>query len=196
FNLLNKGSHLFYSFSRYKFASKMVGQNKTVLELGCSEALGTLLIAQNNCRVKAVDFDHEAINWSKEQLTAENLEFVEDEFLGKTYGAYDAVVSLDVIEHILPENEETYVDTIHGNLNETGMCVVGTPNITAQEYASKASKDGHINLFSAERLKKLFLKKFRNVFVFGMNDEVVHTGYYPMSHYLMLLACFPRDKQK
>ncbi|MCP4151502.1 MAG: class I SAM-dependent methyltransferase, partial [bacterium] len=78
YNLLNKGSHLFFSFSRYKFAAKMVNDNKNVLELGCSEALGTLLFTQNNCRVKAVDFDHEAIDWSKKHLTSEKLKFMED----------------------------------------------------------------------------------------------------------------------
>ena len=30
---------------------------------------------------------------------------------------------------------------------------------------------------------------FHNVFVFSMNDEVVHTGYFPMAHYLLALGC-------
>jgi hypothetical protein len=29
---------------------------------------------------------------------------------------------------------------------------------------------------------------FHNVFVFSMNDEVVHTGYYPMAHYLFAVC--------
>ena len=29
---------------------------------------------------------------------------------------------------------------------------------------------------------------FENVFVFGMNDEVVHTGFYPMCHYIFVLG--------
>ena len=32
---------------------------------------------------------------------------------------------------------------------------------------------------------------FRNVFIFSMNDEVVHTGFYPMAHYLFALCCHP-----
>jgi hypothetical protein len=31
------------------------------------------------------------------------------------------------------------------------------------------------------------------VFVFSMNDEVVHTGFYPMAHYLLAVACHRRD---
>jgi hypothetical protein len=40
-----------------------------------------------------------------------------------------------------------------------------------------------VNLHSHESLKRLGSIYFRNVFMFGMNDEVVHTGYGPMSHY-------------
>jgi len=34
---------------------------------------------------------------------------------------------------------------------------------------------------------------FHQSFLFGVNDEVVHTGFYPMCHYLMALGCSPRD---
>jgi hypothetical protein len=29
---------------------------------------------------------------------------------------------------------------------------------------------------------------FENVFVFSMNDEVVHTGFTPMAHYLLAIG--------
>jgi hypothetical protein len=29
---------------------------------------------------------------------------------------------------------------------------------------------------------------FQNVFVFSMNDEVVHTGFSPMAHYLFAMG--------
>ena len=38
-------------------------------------------------------------------------------------------------------------------------------------------------------LKSLLSKYFHNVFIFSMNDEVVHTGFYPMAHYLFALCC-------
>ena len=43
----------------------------------------------------------------------------------------------------------------------------------------------HIHLQLMEReLKKLMQHYFHNVFMFSMNDEVVHTGFHPMAHYL------------
>ncbi|MFM8835604.1 MAG: methyltransferase type 12, partial [Actinomycetota bacterium] len=31
-------------------------------------------------------------------------------------------------------------------------------------------------------------KYFHSVFMFSMNDEVVHTGFFPMSHYLIAVC--------
>ncbi len=38
-------------------------------------------------------------------------------------------------------------------------------------------------------MKALLEHYFENVFLFSMNDEVVHTGYYPMAHYLFAVCC-------
>lgn len=46
----------------------------------------------------------------------------------------------------------------------------------------------HINLYSHERLKGLMCGYFHNVFMFGMNDEVVHTGFPSMAHYLFAVG--------
>jgi hypothetical protein len=43
-------------------------------------------------------------------------------------------------------------------------------------------------LKSAPEKKKLFEKYFNFVWIFSMNDEVVHTGYYPMAHYLFAVC--------
>ena len=63
------------------------------------------------------------------------------------------------------------------------------PSIESQKYASEGSKRGHVNCKTGNKLKELLSKHFCNVFVFSMNDEVVHTGFYPMAHYLIGLCC-------
>ncbi len=73
-------------------------------------------------------------------------------------------------------------------LTRDGVCIIGTPNISAHVHASPASREGHINLKSADTLKALLSRHFANVFIFSMNDEVVHTGFYPMAHYLIALC--------
>ncbi|MGI8965461.1 MAG: SAM-dependent methyltransferase, partial [Limisphaerales bacterium] len=69
------------------------------------------------------------------------------------------------------------------------VCLLGTPSLESQVYASPASKEGHVNCKDAAGFKFLMSKFFHNVFIFSMNDEVVHTGFHPMAHYLWALCC-------
>ena len=69
-----------------------------------------------------------------------------------------------------------------------GIAVIGTPNIAADAFASPPSRAGHINLFTHERLLATLERFFTHVFLFSMNDEMVHTGFYPMAHYFMALC--------
>jgi len=189
---LNMPRQLLFKYSRYKFCAKMIGEipKVRILELGCGEGLGTILLAENCHEVVGIDIDNDAIEWAKVTLKEKsNLYFETDDFIGKTYGIFDVVVLLDVIEHIPKESEKEMFEGIVNNLSNDGYCIVGTPNITASVYASSPSKVGHINLFDAERLRDAMSKYFKNVFMFGMNDEVVHTGFYPMCQYLLVIGC-------
>lgn len=182
----------FFTYARYKFATRLLGEDPKlrVLELGCNEGLGTLLFTESGHSVTAVDFDGEAIAWAQENLTAQSdLVFMHEDFIGKSYPVHDATVLLDVIEHIPQSEESRLFDTITSSMHEDGFCIIGTPNTSAQQYSSETSRAGHINLYSPERLKKTMQEHFRNVFIFGMNDEVVHTGFYAMCHYIVALGC-------
>jgi 2-polyprenyl-3-methyl-5-hydroxy-6-metoxy-1,4-benzoquinol methylase len=177
-----------FALSHYKFAAKLIGPGKSVLEVGCNDGLGTLFLGESAKKVVAVDIDETAIQEAKESYENEIMEFRHLNFLNAQIGQFDAVVSLDVVEHIYPENEDTYFKTIHENLKTHGICIVGTPNKTSEKYASEPSKIGHVNLFEWDRFKAAMEKYFHNVFIFSGNDEMIHTGYYPMAHYLIGLG--------
>src|SRR3989337_2068954 len=80
--LLVDAKHVLFTLSRYKFAAKMIGVDSpyTVVELGCNEGLGSLLLSQFAMKVVGVDFDQRAINWATENLTNEKLEFISMDF--------------------------------------------------------------------------------------------------------------------
>jgi len=186
--------HLLFVLARYKFAARLLPEARPlrVLELGCNEGLGGLLLIERGHQLTAVDFDESAIASAERAFGDSGIRWVCDDFLGKKYGEHDAVVSIDVIEHIDPADEDRYMETVVGNLREHGFAVIGTPNDAASQYASKASQIGHVNLFTHDRLSTLMNRYFHQSFLFGVNDEVVHTGFYPMCHYLMALGCSPR----
>ncbi|MCB1085252.1 MAG: class I SAM-dependent methyltransferase [Chlamydiia bacterium] len=193
FNFRNDPKRLGFVLSRYKFAAKMLGKREGVLELGCSDGIGATILAENAEKYVGIDLDEPALKAAKENLDEDKFVFKFDDFMGKTYGKFDGVVSLDVVEHILPEFEAQYFETIYSNITESGICVVGTPNITSAPYASKASHLGHVNMFSHERLITTMKKYFHQVFPFGMNDEIMHTGYAPMAHYIFCVACHKKE---
>lgn len=195
FNLRRDPKRLAFVLSRYKFAAKMAagGSARRILELGCSEGIGVPILAEFAEHYTGVDLDAEAIETARRNWGASHRTFIAEDFGGRSYGSFDAVVSLDVVEHIEPESEDLYFDTIAANLEADGIAIVGTPNKTADVYASPMSKIGHVNLFDGQHLSGALTRLFHNVFLFGINDEVVHTGFTPMAHYLVGIGCNRRS---
>jgi 2-polyprenyl-3-methyl-5-hydroxy-6-metoxy-1,4-benzoquinol methylase len=196
FNYIHSPRHLLHSLSRYKFASKIIGNNKRILEVGCSDGFCTTILSENSKEVIAIDIDEIAIAETFNPLNESNIEFKCVDITNSndvdSIGIFDAAVSMDVIEHIPQKDEDEFLDAICDLLISDGVCIIGTPNITASQYASKPSMDGHINLFDADRLIKIMSDRFKKVILFSMNDEVVHTGYHAMAHYLICVGIFKK----
>jgi 2-polyprenyl-3-methyl-5-hydroxy-6-metoxy-1,4-benzoquinol methylase len=188
--------HLLFTLSRYKFVAKMMAGRDRVLEVGCSDGFATRLVAQSVKFVLGVDFDAQFISDAIERKSERwPIEFrVHDVLASPVPGAFDGAYALDVIEHILPEREDRFLQNICSSLSASGILVIGTPSLASQQYASPQSKDGHVNCKTAEQLKSTLLRHFGQVFIFSMNDEVVHTGYTNMAHYYMALCCSPVTK--
>ena len=185
---------LLHLLSYYKFAAKMIGQQKRILEIGCSEGFGTMLLAEHASDVLGIDLDSDAIAVANATVASPKLRFEVADVLTGALGTFDAAVTLDVIEHIYPLHEDAFLKSIVASLEpERGVLVIGTPNITSHQYASAVSRRGHVNLFSAERLQELASRHFDRVFLFSANDEMVHTGFSPMAHYLIALCVGPRN---
>lgn len=180
-----------FTLARYKFVAKMLAGAERVLEVGCADAFGTRLVQQSVARVTAVDFDPVFIDDVKARLDpAWPMEcFVHDLLEGPVPGQFDAIYSLDVLEHIDPDREAQFISSMLKSLDPTGVMVVGMPSLESQAYASPQSKVGHVNCKSGADFKALMKRYFSNVFLFSMNDEIVHTGFYPMAHYLIALCC-------
>ena len=193
-DLRNDPRHLAFVLARYKFCAKMLAGKRRVLEVGCGDAFGLPLVAQSVGHVHAVDWDQRQLDGNAERLRhLSNVSYGLHDFNeGPLQATFDAIYWVDVIEHIEPDREAAFLDNLMASLEPGGVMVTGTPNVTAAEYASPASKIHHINLKGSEELRESMLERFENVFMFGMNDEVLHTGYGPMSHYVWSVAAGPR----
>ncbi|NDD62382.1 MAG: class I SAM-dependent methyltransferase [Acidobacteria bacterium] len=176
--------------SRYKFVSKMLSGKKKALEVGCGDAFGTRIVQQEVGSICGIDFDEVFIRDVQERMEKEqwgrwNLELrVHDMLSGPVSGDYDCAYSLDVLEHISKTEEDLFMKNLCDSVSADAVVIIGMPSLQSQEYASEGSKAGHVNCKDGTELKTFLLRFFHNVFVFSMNDEVVHTGFYPMAHYL------------
>ena len=181
-----------HSMSYYKFAARLIGEGKRVLDLGCGEGLGTWLLAAECGYAAGVDLDEDAIGKAQNNWNDPRVAFHCKDFLDADLGQLDAIVSFDVIEHILPQNTHRFFQKIMDCLVHNGIAIIGTPNISSHRYASKITRIGHVNLYSGDRLENQMSQYFHHVFMFGANDEVVHTGFLPMAHYLITVGCGKR----
>jgi 2-polyprenyl-3-methyl-5-hydroxy-6-metoxy-1,4-benzoquinol methylase len=182
--------HVLFSLSRYKFCSKMLSGKTALFEAGCGDGSGVPILMQEVGSYFGVDLEEIYISQSQERYADwDNVEFAALDLTKQKPGKqFDACISLDVIEHIPFEDEAEFMKALCSNLTKDAVCIVGTPNITADQFACKTSKIGHINLKSHKTLRQTMEAHFSNVFLFSMNDEVVRTGYYPMSHYLFAVG--------
>ena len=187
---LNDPKTLLFCLSRYKFVSKMLAGKKNVLEVGCGEALGSPLVAQNVKKLLCLDITDEDIANNKKRLKKfKNIKFEKHDFgIRKYKKKFDAAYLLDVFEHIEPKKGKNFLKNIKNSLKKNSILIIGVPNVTSHKYASKNSKKNHINMMNQEQLKKMLSEFFDYNFVFGMNDEVLHTGFNQMSHYIFLLS--------
>ena len=184
--------HNLFTLARYKFCSKMLAEKKHLVEVGCGDGFGFDLVHREvkPDSLTCVDFDQLVIEDNRRRLAGyAGVEFLALDIAQQSLpGQYDGGWSADVIEHIYPADEMAFLDNILASLTKDAVFVMGTPNAAAAAYASEASQASHVNLKDAQSLRALMARRFQNVFMFSMNDEVVHTGYAPMAHYLFAVG--------
>jgi len=190
YSLLHDPKHMCFVLARYKFCAKMMEGKESILEIGCGDGFGIPIIAQSAKNVLGIDVDNRLISGNRQRLKKiKNIEFQKID-ISKTVPKkkFDAAFSIDVIEHLDPQLERPFMKNICKCLKKDGVCIIGTPNKDANRYATPRSAIQHINLKTHKTLRKLMGDYYKNVFVFSMNDEIVHTGYGPMAHYLFAVG--------
>ncbi len=182
----NDPRHVLFTMARYKFVAKMFEGFPRVLEIGCGDEIGAPIVKQTVGEWVGIDKDSTGLREGKwlDIVWSDDIEI----------GGFDGIFSLDVLEHIPEINEHIFIRNSLKHLNAYGVLLVGTPSLESQQYASPQSRRGHVNVKSHDGLRRLMLEYFHNVFMFSMNDEVVHTGFGPMAHYLIALCTGNRNR--
>lgn len=169
-----------FTAARYKFVAKMLEGKKSVLEVGCGDAFFSRVVRQHLAKeacLQVVDINRGYIGSAKKNNPKDGRWRIypgDWDILESPLGPFEAVYCLDLFEHIREE------DKLLGNLAKCApVCIVGAPSLESQAYASEISKLEHVNCKTKEGLREAMQRHFSQVFMFGMNDEVLHTGMMP-----------------
>lgn len=191
---LDDPKRLAFTFARYKFVAKMLEGRNNVLEVGCGDAFASRIVRQAVNKLTGIDIDpsfiEDANSRNSEQwpIICKQHNILASPILE----CFDGAFSLDVMEHIPVAQENIFITNILQSITSQGVVVIGMPSLQSQPYASEQSKIGHINCKDQKDFKSLMEKYFHYVFMFAMNDEVLHTGYHAMAHYNFALCCEKR----
>lgn len=190
YSWLDDPKRLGFSFARYKFVSKMLDGYSNVLEAGCADGFASRIVAQAVGKLVAVDIVDAYIESARRTASGRwPIDFrCHDMLKGPVAGTFDGAYSLDVLEHIPASDERRFLENMIASLTPQGLCIVGMPSLQSQVYASKLSKQNHVNCKDQRDFKSLMKTYFHTVLAFSANDEVIHTGYHAMSHYNLMVC--------
>lgn len=152
--------------SYYKFATKMIGASKRVLDVGCQDGLGTYLLGKQCGFAKGIDIDATAIEIAKENYPDQCVEFfTKDIYQTSSSEKWDAIVHF---QEKPSEKFESLCTKIFSQLQPLGITILGFPNSPSNV--------------------ELLDQYCSQVLVFGANDEVIHTDPHN-APYIITIGC-------
>lgn len=154
--------HLLHSQTYYKFAAKMIGKSKRVIDVGCSEGLGTYVLGKECGYAKGIDSDAMAIRSAKSNFSSDSIQF-EERKLPSGAETYDAAISFSKDSLFL-------LKPLTDCIAAEGLVIVGTQSS------------------APDSLEEQMRKYFQFVFIFAANGEIVRTGCLSLANYLIAIG--------
>ena len=135
---------------RYERAMQYLAAHgkKSVLDLGCSAGYGSSLMSSRGFRVCGIDRNRKSIELAKKRYPGIDFRAADGGSVMKK--KYDAVVALDVIEHM--DNHRETIEKWLGMLGPGGLLIISTPNF---KY-SKCRNRFHKKEFTIGEIREMF----------------------------------------
>lgn len=136
---------------RYEFAAKYLTEHgvKTVIDAGCGNGYGSRILAEAGLKVTAIDVSAEAIAFARHYYRHDAIEYSVADIATFYYPKADAIVALEVVEHI--------ADAI-GLLIRFGevapLLIMSVPNENVTPFAAH-SAPYHFRHYTPEQLAEL-----------------------------------------
>ena len=158
-------SDLYYEHvSRYLVAAAFA-PGKRVLDLGCGCGYGAALLADRGAaEVVGVDASAEAIEYCRARYARPQARFevMDATALGFDDGAFDVVVSFEVLEHLA--DHARFLDEAARVLAAGGVFLVSTPNVEWTDLSGvRPPNPFHVKELGRAEFEGVLVARFRNV---------------------------------
>jgi len=154
-------------FHRYLWAQPLVA-GRRVLDLASGEGFGSALLADRAHAVVGVDNDARAIEHSRANYAAPNLEFAvasADDLSAFPDSSFGAVVAFEMIEHV--PDQEAVLREVARVLAPGGLLIVSTPERRAYSDATGFANPYHTHELTQEEFAALLESRFADVALFA-----------------------------
>ena len=180
FGYTNIGNYARFSIFKNLVKSLPVHQFKRVMDLGCGYGEYAIGLAKSypNLKVHALDIDEKRIDTveyavRKAQLT--NITTHTSKIQNNQEGNFDLIYSVDVFEHILPE--EMPFNSCFGRLRPGGYLLVKIPNIEQKTIFPSRLFEEHQTWLDDEHVGQVYdLQGLENRFL-DAGFEIQHASY-------------------
>lgn len=153
----------------YLYARELA-RDRQVLDAGCGEGFGTVLLSETARRVTGIDYSSDAVKAAAAKYKRPNLEFRQLDVY-KLPGLdlrFDLITNFQVIEHLV--DPAKFLTAVRSALRPGGMLMLTTPN----RLTTVSENPYHVREYVADELLALLRPLFGHVDLYSMmgNEKV------------------------
>ena len=139
------------------------------MEIGCGDGFGGAIVSQRVGELLCTDINAPLLKDNEQRMSNfSNISYSYHDFRSAPHQRqFDAIYLVDVIEHVFTHEENRFLENICLSLKNNGICLIGTPNKTAEKFATKFSKEAHVNLKDESGMRTIGKKFLKTHFFSG-----------------------------
>lgn len=152
------------------FISDHIGENGSIIELGCGAGNYVIYFSERGYRTAGVDFCKTAIGFARDKAKKKGLDcsfFVADVVsdISVVHDMYDLIFDWELLHHIFPEHREKYLENVKCLLKQGGYYLSVCFSEDNKQFGGKGKYrktplDTELYFSSEDEMYNLFKKRF------------------------------------